>query len=107
MIHYPVSFICRLLIVLAPLVLMAIVLPQAHAQDNYPSRPIRIIVPSAPGGSSDVGARLIAQRLSERWGRAVVENRAGAATIIGSELVAKRLRTAEQVLRASRVDATR
>lgn len=63
-----------------------VVLPQ----DNYPSRPVRIIVPSAPGGSSDVGARLIAQRLTERWGRpVVVENRAGAGTIIGTELVAR------------------
>lgn len=79
-----------LLIVLAPLTIPVVALPHAHAQDNYPSRLIRIIVPSAPGGSSDVGARLIAQRLSERWGRpVVVENRAGAATIIGSEIVAK------------------
>ena len=69
---------------------MAIVLPHAYAQDNYPSRAIRIVVPSAPGGSSDIGARLIAQRLSERWGRpVVVENRAGAGTIIGTELVAR------------------
>jgi tripartite-type tricarboxylate transporter receptor subunit TctC len=61
-----------------------------QAQDNYPSRPVRIIVPSAPGGSSDISARLIAQRLSDRWSRpVVVENRAGAGTIIGTELVAR------------------
>lgn len=63
---------------------------ESHAQDSYPSRPLRIIVPSAPGGGSDVSARLIAQRLSERWSRSVVvENRAGAGTIIGTELVAR------------------
>lgn len=60
------------------------------AQDAYPSRPVRIVVPSAPGGGSDVSARLLAQRLSERWPRSVVvENRAGAGTIIGTELVAR------------------
>lgn len=83
-------FMRMVLIALAPPIILIVALPQAHAQDSYPSRPIRIIVPSAPGGSSDVGARLIAQRLAERWSRpVVVENRAGAATIIGSELVAK------------------
>jgi tripartite-type tricarboxylate transporter receptor subunit TctC len=62
----------------------------ALAQDAYPSRPIRIIVPTAPGGPSDITARLIAQELIKRWGRpVVVEIRAGAGTIIGSEIVAK------------------
>ena len=76
--------------VLLSIGLLAIVLPHADAQDNYPNRPVRIIVPSAPGGSSDISARLIAPRLTERWGRpVVVENRAGASTIIGTELVAK------------------
>ena len=80
---------CTRLLLAAP-VLFAAMLPQALAQDNYPNRPMRIIVPSAPGGSSDIGARLIAQRLSERWGRSVVvENRAGAGTIIGNDIVAK------------------
>ena len=61
-----------------------------HAQDSYPSRPIRIIVPTAPGGGSDTGARLIAGELNKRWGRPVVaENRPGAGTIVGSEIVAK------------------
>src|SRR5688500_12019086 len=62
----------------------------AGAQDTYPSRPIRIIVPSAPGGTSDTSARIVAQELSKKWGKAaVVENRAGAGTIVGSEIVAK------------------
>jgi tripartite-type tricarboxylate transporter receptor subunit TctC len=63
----------------------AAVLPQAHAQDAYPNRVIRIIVPTAPGGPSDIGARLIAQELTKRWGRqVVVDVRPGAGTIIGT-----------------------
>jgi tripartite-type tricarboxylate transporter receptor subunit TctC len=78
----------------AGLILTAVIslaVAQAHAQDNYPNRPIRIIVPTAPGGPSDIGARLFAEELSKRLGRqaAVVDNRAGAGTIIGSEIVAK------------------
>ena len=65
-------------------------LPAALAQDRYPSRPIRIIVPTAPGGPSDIGSRLIAEELTKRWGRpVVVETRPGAGTIVGSEIVAK------------------
>ncbi len=62
----------------------------ALAQDAYPGRPLRIIVPSTPGGGSDVSARLIAQEFTKRWGHsAVVENRAGAGSIVGTDLVAK------------------
>ncbi len=62
----------------------------ALAQDGYPSRSIRIIVPTAPGGPSDVGARLIAGELQKRWGKTVVvETRPGAGTIVGTEIVAK------------------
>lgn len=57
---------------------------------EYPARPIRLVVPSAPGGNADIVARLIAQRLSESVGQPViVDNRPGASSIIGSELVAK------------------
>jgi tripartite-type tricarboxylate transporter receptor subunit TctC len=60
------------------------------AQEAYPNRPIRIIVPTAPGGPSDVGARLIAGELTKRWGKqVVVDIRPGAGTIIGTDLVAK------------------
>ena len=79
------------------LALLAAALPDALAQDAstgsaqaYPNRPIHIIVPTAPGGPSDIGARLIAQELTKRWGRqVVVETRPGAGTIIGSEIVAR------------------
>ena len=61
-----------------------------YAQESYPARAIRIIVPTAPGGPSDLGARLIADELTKRWGKPViVELRAGAGTIVGSEMVAK------------------
>ena len=62
----------------------------AWAQEKYPNRPIRLIVPTGPGAGNDLQARLIAQPLGERLGQqVVVENRTGAATIIGSDLVAK------------------
>src|SRR5262245_37234846 len=75
---------------LIALVLSTAVPQHGLAQDKYPSRPVRIIVPSAAGGSSDTGARLIALEAPKRWGQPiVVENRAGAATIVGTEIVAK------------------
>lgn len=67
----------------------ALVFP-AHAQQPYPSKPIRIVTPYPPGGSTSVYAQLIAQRLHEAWGRQVpVDNRGGGNTLIGSEHVAR------------------
>src|SRR5258708_3171870 len=61
----------------------------ARAQ-TYPSRPVRIIVGTAAGGTSDISARLIAQSLSERLGQQfIVENRPGAGTNIGTEAVVR------------------
>ncbi len=58
--------------------------------DGYPSRPIRIIVPFAAGGSVDVLARSLGQKLTEAWGQPViVETRPGASTMIGTAAVAK------------------
>ena len=62
----------------------------AAAQGEYPLRTVRIIVPSSPAGGNDTVSRLIAQGLTERWGRqVVVDNRPGASTMIGGELVAR------------------
>ena len=65
-------------------------LPLATHADNYPSRPIRIIVPFAAGGPADVYARVIGQRLQGTMGQPVViDNRPGAGSIIGTDAVAK------------------
>ena len=62
----------------------------AIAQSAYPTRPIRLVVPSSPGGGTDITARVIAPKLSELLGQQVViENRSGAGTMIGSEVVAR------------------
>ena len=57
---------------------------------SYPGRTIKLVVPSSPGGGTDIVARILGQKLSERLGQQfVVENRAGAGTIIGNDAVAK------------------
>src|SRR5262245_57349793 len=64
------------------------VVPRVASAQAYPSRPVRIIVGFAPGGATDIMARLIGQWLSERLGQQfVIENRAGAASNVGTEAV--------------------
>ncbi len=68
--------------------LAALILPAAA--EDYPSRPVRVVVGFAPGGTTDISARIIAQGLTELWGQqVVVENRPGASTVIASALVAQ------------------
>src|SRR5256885_13426520 len=71
------------------LALVALIAHPLRAQD-YPTRPIRVIVPFSPGGAVDGPMRVIAQELGKRLGQAVtVENPPGAGAAIGSEIVAE------------------
>ena len=86
---------CKSLI--APALVAAALCPAAHAADPsassgqaYPTKPIRIIIPTAPGGGSDQMVRMIGNRFTEAWGQqVVVDHRAGAGMTIGIDLTAK------------------
>ncbi len=75
--------------------LLCAVLPAAYAQSgagtgNWPQRPVRVVVPFPPGGSTDIVARLVSQRLTDEYGQQfVVDNRGGAGGTIGSEIAAR------------------
>src|SRR3970040_1843615 len=70
--------------------IVAIACCAANAADTYPARPIRLIVPYAPGGNADIMGRLIGQWLPKTLGQPVViDNRPGANSIIGTELAAR------------------
>ena len=88
-----IASILRRSIGLLALCMMAILVHPAMAQsaaDKYPDKPIKIVIPFPPGGSTDTLGRAIAQKLQEKWGQPVlVENRPGASTLIGSAMVAK------------------
>ena len=73
------------------LIIAAAALPASvGAQQDYPSRPVRVVVPFAAGGGADVIARVVAQKLGERLGQGFfVDNRPGAAGNIGTDIVAK------------------
>ena len=74
-----------------PLAFAAVAFTAANAlAQGYPTRPVTIVVPFPPGGGTDVGTRVVAQRLSARWNQpVVVENKPGAAGMVGAEYVSK------------------
>lgn len=78
----------RLLLALGTAVLLH---TSAHAQNPaYPTKPVTVVVPFSPGCGTDIGARLIAQKLTAKWGQTViVENRAGSGGWVGADVVAK------------------
>lgn len=67
-----------------------IALGNTHAQTVYPNRPVRLMVPFAPGGTNDILGRLVADKFSEKLGQPfIADNRGGANTMLGSEIVAR------------------
>ena len=76
--------------IVAPIALVPSIAAGAQPAADYPSRPIRLVVPFVAGGSTDIIARVIGQKLAEQWGRqVVVDNRAGANGVIAMEIVAR------------------
>lgn len=75
---------------LATLLVAYALVPATSSAQPWPTKPVRIVVPFAPGGTSDMLGRIVANKLSESFGQPfVIENRAGAGGVPGSELVAK------------------
>ncbi|MGJ7612676.1 MULTISPECIES: Bug family tripartite tricarboxylate transporter substrate binding protein [unclassified Variovorax] len=80
----------KLLRYLATTLLVCLPLAAAAQAGDFPGKAIRIVVPFPPGGATDAAARLIAVKMSEKWGQPVlVDNRAGAGGNVGSDIVAK------------------
>lgn len=70
--------------------LALLAVPVDASAQSFPSKPIRIVVPAAPGGGTDILARMLSPKLTEQFGQQIViENRAGGATMIGTEFVAR------------------
>ncbi len=83
---YPSNFVQ----LIAAAVLFTVTSLPTGAQDNYPNHPVKIIVPTPPGGLADILARLVGEKLTAKWGQVfIVENRRGASGNIGAEAVAR------------------
>jgi tripartite-type tricarboxylate transporter receptor subunit TctC len=81
--HIILSFAFAITLLVAPFA-------QAATQDKFPDRPLRLITPYAPGGSSTIVSRIVAAYLTELWGQQViVDNRPGGNTIIGTQMGAR------------------
>lgn len=79
----------HLRVALLALVVTSFTAPCAHSSE-FPARPVRVIVPSTPGGALDILSRLLAIKLPERWGQPlIIDNRGGAGGIIGTDIAAK------------------
>jgi len=92
-------------LLLAATVFVALAMSAARAQD-YPSRPVRVVVPFSPGGAVDGPMRVIAQELSKRLGQQViVDNKPGAGATIGTDVVAKASADGYTLLLASQTNA--
>jgi tripartite-type tricarboxylate transporter receptor subunit TctC len=75
---------------LALIILAVLAAPGSAPAQNYPTRPVRVVVPFPPGGIADIGARLVSQKLSEALGQPlIIENRAGASGTLGVDAVTK------------------
>ena len=98
MLRWPATLVLAAMAVLAPIA--------AQAAEDYPARPLRVIVPFSPGGAVDGPMRIIAEQLSKRLGVGViVDNRPGAGATIGSETVAKAAPDGYTLLLASQTNA--
>jgi tripartite-type tricarboxylate transporter receptor subunit TctC len=88
--HRPLSAVRYAVLTHPTLLLLAALIPAHASSATYPSRPIRIIVPFPPGGASDVMARIIGQKLTQRWGQqTIIDNRPGAGGSIAGEIAAR------------------
>src|SRR5678815_1651176 len=86
--------------------LLSLAVPLASAAQDYPNRPVRVVVPFSPGGAVDGPMRMIAQELGKRWNQQVViDNKPGAGATIGTEMVAKAPPDGYTLLLASQTNA--
>ena len=86
----PIALRLKLWLLVALGCLVALIGPGSAQAQSFPSKPIRIVVPFPPGGSTDTLTRLVGQYLSQHWGQAVVvDNKPGGGTVIGGAIVAK------------------